>query len=370
MKRHVNIVKPGLWLTFLLFCIFIVLSKYAKAFDPFIDESAISYLEINKLEDNEVKELIKNFESGRDIEGSKKFYYLKDFDVHGLNGKLKIYRKPDNTLATEIHYKNGNRTGRVTHFYPNGKLKQDGHCTEGQEVCSIQHFDANGYLKAEVTNEGELLIIKEFQEHSKLSRKHKLKVGEKTSETFLYEYDREGNLYTESRYENDKLNGITKQYTPTGTLMAEWYYTDDLLNGESRIYFEDGPLLMKQKYKNDLLEGPSEVYYFNGDFNRVEQYMDGKLLDKNGNFFTGTQVTEYFPGRPYVIEQYLDGFVNGECKHYFLNGKLKAVLNYQNGKVHGPSIEYNEHGEVKREMLFEEDELIEDSRYPEDSGGK
>jgi antitoxin component YwqK of YwqJK toxin-antitoxin module len=51
-------------------------------------------------------------------------------------------------------------------------------------------------------------------------------------------------------------------------------------------------------------------------------------------------------GKLYAIENYSNGKLHGIQKYYYESGKLKEIENYSNGKIHGVRKGYYENGQI------------------------
>ncbi len=69
------------------------------------------------------------------------------------------------------------------------------------------------------------------------------------------EFTKNGILISEKRYEDGRLQGISKLYYSSGKIMTEWAYKDDKREGIAIGYYENGNLKDKGYYKNDKLDG-------------------------------------------------------------------------------------------------------------------
>ncbi len=69
------------------------------------------------------------------------------------------------------------------------------------------------------------------------------------------EFAENGILISEKRYEDGRLQGISKLYYPSGKIMTEWAYQNDKRHGLAIGYYENGKIKDKGYYKNDKLDG-------------------------------------------------------------------------------------------------------------------
>ncbi|MBN8681179.1 MAG: hypothetical protein J0L99_00930 [Chitinophagales bacterium] len=162
------------------------------------------------------------------------------------------------------------------------------------------------------------------------------------------------------------LNGYYRFIDKSGSIKHVANYWNGLKHGFSISYDDTGEIIEKSEYYF------GELRYF-----KFTDY-DGSIIEmkgiegKRGSFllisnltgllkkidFLGngrTKSTEYEPITKRVIREYysIDEKLNGEYRHYFLNGKLKEKLNYHNGLLSGPFELYSEDGylSVKGSLL-------------------
>jgi antitoxin component YwqK of YwqJK toxin-antitoxin module len=100
---------------------------------------------------------------------------------------------------------------------------------------------------------------------------------------------------------------------------------------------------------NDTLDGISRVYYPNRTIRIEGNYLKGK--------FTGKWL--YWDEYGNVIGEgnFIDG--SGTMRTWNSLGKLMFITEYRNNMKNGKEIAYNEEGEVIREMLYVDNEMIE-----------
>ena len=136
----------------------------------------------------------------------------------------------------------------------------------------------------------------------------------KIPDGLVKEYGKNGQLFWEGNYKENKLNGLSKDYAGKNrSLTFEANYKDDKLNGISKFYLYDGKLSSASNYKDGELE------------NRREYYKSGQLK---------------------VETNYKSGKRNGMSIYFYENGQLIAEVNYKNDKQDGITKIYWESGEI------------------------
>lgn len=203
---------------------------------------------------------------------------------------------------SEFAFKEGKRDGPFRIWYPNGELKEEGTMVDDVLNGKWRSFYPSGVLENEET-------------YSNGKQEGQGKRYFKTGE-LEFEYTMSGN----------KLNGRMKEYYSTGQLYSEVDYTEGEKNGVERKYFVDGTLSLEQYYNKDVIEGQLTSYYSNGK------------IESEGNTAEDNAV--------------------GVWKYYHPNGKLKMERNIdEEGKDHGPWLEYGTDGKLYKTYDFNHGEL-------------
>ena len=113
-------------------------------------------------------------------------------------------------------------------------------------------------------------------------------------------------------------NGVTKYEIP---------YKGDKMNGTAVWYWENGNKQLEANYKDDVLNGKLNRWFFDEVPQRVENYIDGKLV---GNAISYNQ-----KGVKISEENYVDGLMDGKISTFFDDGSPKVQGNFKMGKWNG-----------------------------------
>jgi antitoxin component YwqK of YwqJK toxin-antitoxin module len=104
--------------------------------------------------------------------------------------------------------------------------------------------------------------------------------------------------------------------------------------------------------------------YKDGDTQVTKHFYNGKnayvkelIYLKDGVTTIKHNTTEGIASK---LENFVDGKRHGLETRYFnsKNGKIKSTKSYENGKLHGEKITYNELGEVIKREMFADGKLI------------
>lgn len=184
----------------------------------------------------------------------------------------------------------------------------------------------------------------------------------------------DGNLKSELRYTDGKLDGACKWYYSNGKPSMEAVYKMNVLNGESTRWYENGNVEEKAYYIDNQYDGVVEEYNVFGNLVKKTTYKNGVL---NGMFYQF-----YDNGKPFLEGEYLDGMMHGSWLMYYQDGSIgsNAVYNrgtgvqkgyaegglYQNSEIHykngvkdGEETHFNMDGSVKEIVVWSEGNYVE-----------
>ena len=221
-----------------------------------------------------------------------------------------------------------------------------------------------------------------------------------------FEYDKNGNIITITRYRNNKIivqeningfndkgekEGIWKEFYENGLLKEEKNYLSGKLNGYFKIYNEEGKLVNALKYKNGLVDLNSkdidldidikEKYdeqgniVFQGSYNKeipigvhrcfsstgkVTQSktydISGKVIAEGISLINGREegdwIYYYANGKKLAKGKFSKGKKTGKWIYYYTNGKIQQTGSYTGGKLTGLWYWYYKNGKLLREEYY------------------
>jgi len=219
--------------------------------------------EWNKIYDNETGDVESesNYEDGRQ-----------------LNNTL-YYRNNEST--TEYKYdRNGNLENQTSKHYTDKKLTAVSVFTGKKKVKEINYSD---------------LDSAEYSEEEKTENIVSRIYGCWQAVCVKNYYD-DGEIKSEARYKDGKLNGSIKEYYANGNLKREWNYKDGQLDGLDKSYFENGDIWIEKNYKNGKLNGLRKAYYSMdpsteqyGGIGVIETYKNDVLINSRQYDTSGKQ---------------------------------------------------------------------------------
>jgi len=120
-------------------------------------------------------------------------------------------------------------TGMVRDFHPSGKPRLEARYEAGKLVSSTVWY-ASGQKAEEVSVASDTWTIRRFGETGRLEQETvaHFKDGHKVSEQ-TKRWDESGTLRTETGFENGKLQGELKEYSPAGALVRDEIYNQGVL---------------------------------------------------------------------------------------------------------------------------------------------
>lgn len=192
------------------------------------------------------------------------------------------------SLAQERTLKEGN--------YPNGKIRYRGYFVNGQPDGKVTHYYPDGKVKAEMNHRGETVDAVLFSKNGDLTTAgayvNKQKEGEwlykKGSRVIQKEYYKQnkpdgvserynaaGQLIEKKSWKAGRLDGEWKIFYDNGKTRFESYYADGKLHGAVKSYTYEGNLVTEGGYKNDLKEGVWRYYDNKGKLVKERHYKAG-----------------------------------------------------------------------------------------------
>lgn len=225
---------------------------------------------------------------------------------------------------------------------------------------------------------------------------------------------RDGKIKSKNRFANGIANGINENYYSNGKLQDKTVYKNGLKNGLFESYFSDGKISIRSSYKNGFQDGQYESFYNTGQLNKkkifnngrevelsefdekgilkikestkdgfiyYESYLDGIHLLKKGKYnkdrrevgkweiyyggdewenITAEEWRKFKEAKGVLarIEDYVDGFLNGEQISFHTNGIISKRENYLYDPANGGPILIG-----IQEVFLENGKLVERSTY-------
>jgi len=203
---------------------------------------------------------------------------------------------------------NGQKTGKWSKTYDNGKLKYKGQFEEGHEVGKFIFFFPTGKKKSIMT------------------------FSEKGKKAAVITYYKNGKQQSTGSYFDKKKDGVWKYYNQT-----------------------DGAIVKQEGYKKGAKDGVWIVFYSGKGKATEVIWKDGK---RNGIW------KEYFEnGKVKLSAEFSDDKMVGEYTDYASNGKVSKKGLYVDGKQDGKWISYNDNGGFNNVTIYKMGQIRNEKRY-------
>lgn len=289
------------------------------------------------------------------------FYYPngdKSLEIRGkddLVSTITSYGKSNQVIAIDSFY-NGN--GIFKQYYLNGAIKRTcpmvANALHGEKI--DYDFQGNVISKSQyISNEidGDL---KEYGLTGILQHESHYILGK--ADGIVKNYNEVGTLANESFCELNQYQGVRKEYYCSGKLLAEKTYMDDQLYGLSTYYAPDGTTILYEiRYYSDL-----PVSY-----SCMQQ--NGKMSEFAPIGSEPLTITAYYPnGKVGAIVNYNNGMLNGSRSFYYSNGQAATTVQFKDDQFDGKSTQYYPNGKVCRQIDFTNDMINGQKQYFYDNG--
>ena len=193
--------------------------------------------------------------------------------------------------------------------------------------------------------------------------------------------------------ENDSILLVHDYYLENGGIQMIGTYRGSMKRsnqyGEFKYYFINGNLKAIYEYQGGLVSGYLKRYYENGNIKSIEKFDLGSPIDtiftyhENGAPFKTELINLKYssenPADLYTKRKLISAYTEdgsamvengtGEFIQYFLSGKKRTSIEYENGVPHGKMIKYTgQKNKVSSVLTFKEGRFIKGELY--DNGKK
>ncbi|UKN02206.1 hypothetical protein K6119_01575 [Paracrocinitomix mangrovi] len=189
----------------------------------------------------------------------------------------------------------------------------------------------------------------------------------------------EATYYRKTKFRPDSLLEVKDYYVSTNNLQMLGYYKGKMNDanrmGKFLFYYEDGTLSASYDFQYGIAHGEIRKYYENGNLKSIQRYDLGAQIDTSWEYYSNGQIhtiqvenDEYLDKNPsdkykkrrLIMAYSVDGGIqvkdgNGIKRDYFLSGKVKSVINFQNGFPHGKWVNYTGRKKKKQSILHFKD---------------
>jgi antitoxin component YwqK of YwqJK toxin-antitoxin module len=142
-----------------------------------------------------------------------------------------------------------------------------------------------------------------------------------------------GLFIDESTYVNDTLTGPFSKYTKEGITWGAGFFKNKEYDSLWIEYYSDSTIKIIKNYNEDIKQREFILFYKSGKIQYEVVFNSDTIVGEAKNYFENGVIKAKGNRR------------NGEWITYHVNGKIASIENFQNGKLHGDVVMYNEEGE-------------------------
>lgn len=227
--------------------------------------------------------------------------------------------------------------GNVKYYHSNGNISADFTFKNGKKdgLCKEYHQDKNNTLKSEV-------VFKDGLEHG--TYVHYRSNGNPERKGIFYREIAVGDTILKNVYD-----GTIEVYQENGKKHRIENWKNFKKNGfQENYYYQTGELSERSFVIDNLLSGTVER--FDKEGNKTYEAFH-EIVEKNGinvSQQTGTE-TYWEKNNIKTTVEWKDGMQNGVTKSYYPNGQLEKIMHFENGKLHGSYQTFFENGQLKED---------------------
>lgn len=330
-------------------------------------------------------------------------------------------------LIINRYDQNDQKANKWIEFHPNEKKKLVGNYVDGKKEGIFKLYDEDenliavyNYRNGEKSSTDKSLAFFSIEKSYYNNKQIKTSVSKSKfglRQGYTYHYDSLGGLKEALFYDQDTLlfSGITdslgrKQldwiyYFKDGKVEAKGSYINDRENGVWTYFYASGKPEQNGSYENGKPVGNWEWLYENGKVRRIENYEAGNragdLLEYDpygyiaaeGKYENDLRTGKWFTSMGDQVEQgkYRDGEKHGQWQYYKYelseealyftgsfyqgladgiwkikdeDGNLMLILEFNKGSRNGSEKRYTTSGQLYREYIYKNDEVVEINGIP------
>lgn len=215
----------------------------------------------------------------------------------------------------------GLKQGIWKEFYENGKVKIEGFYLNGKKDGFFKYFNEDGNLEK----------LEKYINGNIIEGAEEIRILETR-----VDYYRDGKQKVIQTYLDNKPHGIRREYSAEGVIIDGYLFNEGELIGVG-IIDEDGRKQgpWKELYEKNKLRAEGS-YIDNQPVKSWKYYFPSGIIEMTGTFNN-------------------EGKKIGQWKWFYENGKILREENYENGKMEGMYVEFNEASEILSKGNFMDD---------------
>ncbi len=144
-------------------------------------------------------------------------------------------------------------------YYENGKISSEGRMKDGKPDGYWKNYYKNGLIKIEGNRKNFLLdsIWKFYDEKGRITKSIEYKVGKKDGSTI--QYDTLGRIVMVESFKNDIKNGETRTFHKNGKTKSIVNFENNKMEGVSYEYANDSTIIAIAQYKTGILQSYERI---------------------------------------------------------------------------------------------------------------
>jgi antitoxin component YwqK of YwqJK toxin-antitoxin module/Tfp pilus assembly protein PilF len=282
-----------------------------------------------------------------------------------------VFYTPEGVKLSEGFFnKDGNKEGKFTEYFGDGKVKSVSNNKDGLLDGTFTQYFLTGQKSSEqeYKNNEEHGYYKGYHGNGKLSGEGWMQDGQK-QQNFIF-YNNLGDTTVKEYYLNGDQDGYTQYLRPNKSLEYEYRFengwlksiaqfdstskplvTSEFKDGKGKYYLKhyNGNTWVDANYDYFMLNGLYKVFYFDGKPLSVTKF----IKDERDSIYKEFS----YEGKLRVEGKYARGKKVGEWKYYYSSGQLSEVENYKDGQLDGLDKFYNKDGTLDKELNYKEGSL-------------
>ena len=208
-------------------------------------------------------------------------------------------------------------------YHPNGIISSEGNLKDGKPEGYWKTYYPTGIMKSEGNRRNFLL-----------------------DDVWIF-YDEKGDTTKKINYLYDKKNGYFYKYNSSTDSINKNYvkskelYVDDQKQGKSYYFYPNGQIYQIILFKDNVKQGKALEYSDNGLLTSIYYYRYNNIVDWEA-----------------INRRDKEDKKNGTWKEFYKIGKIKTVINYKHGVLHGYYKEYSKAGKIIKSERYVNGELF------------
>jgi len=203
---------------------------------------------------------------------------VNQVDAQGRKQGLWTKKDTSGRLLYQATFKDDKPVGEMKRFHPNGKVKAEMNFESGTGISNAKLFDEQGNLIAQGKYDGQKKTGEwSYFLASRIVSTETYVNGLK--EGLCKRFYTTGELFEESNWDKDKLNGIYRTYYQDGKIYLECNYTDGKRNGKFRTNFSNGNTELDASYTDEVKDSNWQYFDEGGKLLYTLKFDHGELLN-------------------------------------------------------------------------------------------